>query len=204
METIVSPLCRRLARNGLRLLRFALVLLFPLLILAAATAHAQSPWSATQPAGPVGRISATLNGMATARGNMTTAWFEWGSDAGYGFTTMPTNVGSSSLVARISTGIDGLTPGTAYHYRLVVSNAVGVAYGADSTLSTGMKAATWVDPTGSYRNYPAIPPWLTNIVGIANGHVHCLAITSEGNVVAWGVGVPYFYCFPRLRLCHRS
>jgi hypothetical protein len=39
-----------------------------LLTLAATSAHSQSPWAATQAAGPVAQTGATLNGMATARG----------------------------------------------------------------------------------------------------------------------------------------
>jgi hypothetical protein len=159
-----------------------------LLTLAAASAYSQSPWAATQPAGPVALSGATLNGMATARGHSTAAWFEWGGDASYGHATALTNIGTSGLVARVSASIDGLAPGTTYHYRLVGSNDLGTVYGADSVFTTGMKVATWTDLSGLR---PAIPPGLTNVVGIANGHGHSLAITSDGTVAAWGVGIPF-------------
>jgi hypothetical protein len=52
-----------------------------------------------------------------------------------------------------------------------------------------MKVATW---NGYGVPHPAIPAGLSNIIGIANGHGHSLAITSDGNVVAWGVGIPSY------------
>jgi Regulator of chromosome condensation (RCC1) repeat len=193
MITNISPLCRRQASNGFKLPLPTLVRVVSLLMLAAAPALSQSPWAATQPAGPVGQAGATLNGMATARGYATAAWFEWGGDASYGHATTLTNIGTNRQVARVSAPIDGLAPGTTCHYRLVASNDFGTAFGADNVFTTGMKGATWNDPSGSSGNYPAIPRGLTNIVGQACGHVHSLAITSDGAVVTWGVGIPYFW-----------
>lgn len=160
-----------------------------LLTLAAGPVHSQSPWAATQGPGPAGRSEATLNGMATARGSSTVAWFEWGVDATYGYATTQTNIGTSGKVARVSALVEGLAPGATYHYRLVSSNTFGVTFGADSVFATGMKVATW---NGYGVPHPAIPAGLSNIVGIANGHGHSLAITSDGNVVAWGVGIPSY------------
>ncbi len=152
--------------------------------------EAQSPWVATQAAGPVGSASATLNGMATARGSSTDAWFEWGSDATYGAATTLTNIGSSGQVARVMATLDGLLPGTVFHYRLVASNVFGVTLGADRVFTTGLKVATWTD---SSVPFPAIPSGLSNIVAQASGHGHNLALTSDGTVVAWGVGIPVIY-----------
>ena len=94
----------------------------------------------------------------TARGYPTVAWFDWGADTNYGYVTTLTNVGASSQVARVSAVIEGLTAGAIYHCRLVASNALGTAFGPDSVLTTGMKGSTSVDPSGSYGDYPAIPP----------------------------------------------
>jgi len=112
--------------------------------------------------------------MAVARGYATAAWFEWGGDAGYGYVTTPTNIGTSSQVARLSATVDGLLPGATCHYRLVASNTFGVAFGADSLLTTGMKVATW-----TYLTYPAIPSGLSNIVAQACGHGHSLRGLSK-------------------------
>lgn len=174
----------------LRFARRATWLGAALLTLAASPAHSQSPWVATQVAGPVGQAGATLNGMATARGYSTAAWFEWGGNASYGYVTTLTNIGTSGQVARVSAAVDGLLPGAIYHCRLVASNTFGVTLGADSIFTTGMKVATWTDLTVPY---PAIPSGLSNIVAQASGHGHNLALTSDGTVIAWGVGIPSFY-----------
>jgi hypothetical protein len=75
----------------------------------------------------------------------------------------------------VSAAIDGVLPGAIYHYRLVASNTFGVALGADSIFTTGMKVATWTDLSVPY---PAIPSGLTNIVAQASGHGHNLALTA--------------------------
>jgi hypothetical protein len=136
----------------------------------------------------VGPAAATLNGMATARGYSTAAWFEWGPNAGYGNTTPSTDIGTNSRVVRLSATIGDLTPGASYHYRLVVSNAVGVAFGMDGLLTTGTRIAAWNSPD---EFYPVIPVGLSNVVGLACGHNHFLAIRSDGTVVPWTVGAPY-------------
>lgn len=151
-------------------------------------AHSQSPWAATRPAGPVTASSATLNGMATARGQSTDAWFEWGTYAGYGNSTTITNIASSGQVVRLSVPLSDLAPGATYHYRLVASNTVGVTYGMDTLLTTGTRIATWNSPDVPF---PSIPVGLTNIVSVACGHGHYLAITSDGTVSSWPV--PLFY-----------
>ena len=161
-----------------------------LFALVAMPVYGQLPWAATQRAGPVSQASATVNGMVTARGSSTAAWFEWGGDLSYGAVTTLTNIGTSGRVVRLSASVDNLVAGSIYHYRLVASNAFGVAFGADNLFTTGMRVATWYDPSSSI---PAIPSGLSNIVAQACGHGHSLAVVSDGTVVAWGVGIPAFY-----------
>lgn len=149
---------------------------------AASSSRAQAPWAATQPAGPVGPSSATLNGMATPRGQPTQAWFEWGPDGSYGQATGPVDVGSGGRVVRVSIPVGGLGLGEVCHYRLVAFNASGVAYGADHQFTTGTKISTFGD--FSYGRTP-LPGGLTNIVAIGCGHTHGLAVRNDGTVAAW-------------------
>src|SRR5688500_12472530 len=95
-------------------------------------ASSQVPYATTQRPGPVLSTTATLNGMATPRGNATTAWFDWGPDASYGFSTAATNIGSGTRVVRVSAVVGPLAVGAVYHCRLVSSNTLGVAVGADT------------------------------------------------------------------------
>jgi hypothetical protein len=70
----------------------------------------------------------------------------------------------------------------------VASNTVGVTFGIDASFSTGTRIATWNSPDVPL---PAIPVGLSNIVGVACGHGHYLAITSDGTVLSWPV--PFLY-----------
>src|SRR5262249_19327169 len=97
------------------------------------SANAAGPYAFTQPAWAV---TSTLNGMAGPNGLPSTAWFEWGETTAYGQTTAPINAGESTGVVRVSTVLSNLVNGPIYHARLVVSNAVGVAFGADQPLIT--------------------------------------------------------------------
>jgi alpha-tubulin suppressor-like RCC1 family protein len=151
----------------------------------ASSSHGQqAPVSRTLPAGPIRATNAVLNGMALSRGAATTVWFEWGSDATYGYSTDATNVGSATAVACVSAPITNLITGGVYHYRTVSSNSVGITRGFDVQFTTGMRIQTWG------RAFGQVPRGLTNVVGVAAGHGHCLAIRSDGTVAAWMVSAP--------------
>jgi hypothetical protein len=81
-----------------------------------------------------------------------------------------------------------LTSGGVYHYRLVASNQLGVAYGADTLFTTGQKAAFWGDPSAGNG---AVPAEAGNVVAVAGGHGHSLALKPDGTVLAWGGGGIY-------------
>ncbi|MEY4384898.1 MAG: hypothetical protein RLY20_181 [Verrucomicrobiota bacterium] len=155
-------------------------------VIAASRTSAATPYAATQPAFPVKSTSATLNGMAVANGEPTFAWFEWGTNFSFGQTTAPLDVGSDFAVLRTNTPISGLNPGEVYAFRLVVSNASGVAWGAPQMLTTGKKIAAWGDNT---YNQSAAPLGLTQIVAVACGSYHSLALDVTGKVAAWGYNV---------------
>jgi Regulator of chromosome condensation (RCC1) repeat len=162
-----------------------------LAILTWSDSQAQTPLVATQVASPISGSDATVNGTAVAKGLTTTAWFDWGPDATYGYSTQPTNIGTASVGVRVNFPLQGLNPNSVYHYRLIATNAAGVAYGADAMLATGLKVAVWSDP---YAFEPPPAPGLSNIVAIAAGHTHSLAIRTDGTVVAWGTnfGFPQY------------
>ena len=148
-------------------------------VLLADSVWAMAPFSATRPAGPINASSATLNGMATPNGLDSTAWFEWGIRGSFGRTTGPVTVGSGTNVVRVSTPVSGLTVGGIYNCRLVVSNADGVVHGARQFFTTGQRVAQW----GGQTNPPAS---LSNVVAVAGGGTHYLAVKNDGTVAAWG------------------
>ena len=141
-------------------------------------------YAATQASLGITTSGATLCGMATPNGFTSSAWFEWGTNNSYGLSTGPTNAGSGISVVRITTGINGLAFGEAYSFRLVVSNALGIAYGAEQRFTTGRRVFTW----GATRFGPGPPPVLSNAVAVAVGESQDLVLKADGTVMAWGIG----------------
>jgi DNA-binding beta-propeller fold protein YncE len=102
------------------------------------------PTVSTSPASSVGQVSVKLN--ATVNTNFhaaTDCRFEYTDDADFGANgyanavdlpcaSLPGGSKSTSLSASVS----GLTPGTTYHYRLVVANDAGPTEGSDVTFTT--------------------------------------------------------------------
>jgi hypothetical protein len=112
------------------------------------------------------------------------AWFEWGSNGGYGQQTTPTNVGGGYEVVLVEAVISNLTAGLIYHYRVAASNGFGLAFGNDVLFTTGGRVKTWGDNTYGQTN---VPPGLTNAVLVASGAYHDLAEQNTGLVTAWGL-----------------
>jgi hypothetical protein len=73
----------------------------------------------------------TLNGIVTANGLATDAWFEWGTD--FTLTTSTSTsiqpVGSGSTSVAVDAALTGLISGTTYYYRVAASNSLGTTRG---------------------------------------------------------------------------
>lgn len=85
--------------------------------------------------------SVTLNGAVNPAGQPTQAWFEYGLTTNYGAQTLPANLGSGPVPARISLGISGLIPALTYHYRLVAARSTGTNFGIDGIFVNADAAA---------------------------------------------------------------
>jgi hypothetical protein len=155
---------------------------FGWLMVVSTPAQAATPLAATQPATLITSTSATLNGMAVPNGEACVAWFEWGARGGYGQATSPVAVGNGSGVVRVSAGISGLTNAGVYQFRLVVSNATGVARGAAQVFTTGKPVTIW---GGYYPGATPVPSGLSDIVAAAAGEYQSLALKTDGTVAHW-------------------
>jgi hypothetical protein len=106
---------------------------------AEATTMAVVPATETGPATDVSETSAVLNGTINPGGLQTTYYFEYGTTPAYG-SRIPAGIeavaGGGYSVKPFFRTLTGLTPGTTYHYRLVATNSVGTAEGADRTFTT--------------------------------------------------------------------
>jgi DNA-binding beta-propeller fold protein YncE len=85
--------------------------------------------SATSP------TTATLTGAINPNGIRTRYTLEFGTDASYGTATFG-EAGNASETQQVSLALNGLLPGTAYHFRLVASNEDGTVAGEDHTFTT--------------------------------------------------------------------
>jgi hypothetical protein len=120
--------------------------------------------------------------MAVPNGLAALAWFEWGTDNAYGNSSTPVDIGNGRSVIRLTALLQGLAPGTEYHYRLIASNSVGAVYGADGIFATGLRISVWDYPQYAYG---IVPSGLTNVAAIGSGHGHYLLIRDDGSVGSW-------------------
>jgi streptogramin lyase len=128
----------------------------------------------TPPAAVTGGASAvqvggaTLAGVANARTQTTSSHFEYGPSAAYGMTTGAQALAPIAADQDLSTVLSRLAAGSTYHYRLVVQNGTGMAFGADQTFTTlpvppASPARAPVSPTPLSRGVPILSPPLLSV-----------------------------------------
>ena len=86
--------------------------------------------AATSPTGAT--IAATVN----PNGQPTVYAFQYGRSTAYGAQTPSQSAGAGRAAVAVQAGLSGLEPSTAYHYRVVATNATGTVVGADRVLTT--------------------------------------------------------------------
>jgi hypothetical protein len=83
----------------------------------------------------VASFSATLNGLVNPCVLTTNAYFQYGPNTSYGFTTsVQTHTGNTFW--NISANISGLMASTTYHFRIVATNLSGTTHTSDATFTT--------------------------------------------------------------------
>lgn len=99
---------------------------------------------------------AFLKGEIDPEGLATTYHFEYGTTEAYGQETPELPVGSDSTVHKVSRFLEGLEPGTTYHYRIVATNADAVNEGPDRTFTTFSRLVPDADcPNQIFRTGPS-------------------------------------------------
>jgi alpha-tubulin suppressor-like RCC1 family protein/subtilisin-like proprotein convertase family protein len=140
------------------------------------------PLSETLPASMVTGTSAQLNGFATPNASPAYVWFDLGVSTNYFKTTPQLSVGGGNNLVFVTNSISELLTNRVYHYRLDVSNALGVAYGQDQVFGVGGVAA-WGDNSSGVTN---VPLDLTNEIAIASEMEDGVALNNQGQVTVWG------------------
>ncbi len=86
---------------------------------------------------------ARVAGIANAGGLSTQVWIQYGTSIVYDQATPPVVLPAGNLDGQdLSFALAGLSPGTTYHYRLYVENALGNDVGEDRTFTTRNDALT--------------------------------------------------------------
>jgi phospholipase C len=102
------------------------------------TTSSMAPTAETLPATGLAQTSATLNATVNPNGaNVSECLFEYGPTSSYGKSVpCSTAPGSGKSPVAVSGQVSSLSPGTAYHFRILARSAVGTGYGADLEFNT--------------------------------------------------------------------
>jgi hypothetical protein len=97
----------------------------------------QQPEASTAGATSITNTAAVLNATVNAKGSVTTVTFDYGLTALYGSTiTSVQSPLTGNSPANVNAVLNGLIPGTTYHFRIIAVNSGGTAIGTDLTFLT--------------------------------------------------------------------
>jgi hypothetical protein len=114
------------------------------------------PAITSQWAAMVGFSSANLAASINPENAATTYQVEWGTGTAYGRVTPVQPVGEDAADHEVTAAIEGLAPGTTYHYRFTASNHLGSVKGPDRSFTTvRTPTASGPCPNDSFRAGPA-------------------------------------------------
>ncbi|HEY1689973.1 MAG TPA: fibronectin type III domain-containing protein [Solirubrobacteraceae bacterium] len=138
--------------------------------IAAKQAKPKPPAAHTGAAETVSYASATLKGSLDPHGEATYYYFQYGPTVSYGGQTALAEAGAGTTAIKVSAPIEGLSPLTSYHYRLVAVSAAGTTLGEDRKLMTSKV------------------PLSLQIVASPNPVAYGGAITIQGTLSGTGAG----------------
>ncbi len=146
-----------------------------------------APTAVTGAASSVTQTTAAVNASVNPDGwQVSECNFEYGTTRSYGSSVPCTSLpGSGNSAVAVSAAITGLTANTAFHFRIVATNAEGTSYGYDKQFITLPDAPTVA--TGSYIA-TSIPQTLTGTVNPNGGETSCEF--EYGSTSLYGAIVP--------------
>jgi hypothetical protein len=106
------------------------------LVAASIAVAASSPTVTTGTHSHVTDTSAVLHGTVNPNGSATTYFFQWGLTTAYVVDSVARSAGHGTRPVAETVSATGLIPGTAYHFRLVATNAAGTTVGVDRTFTS--------------------------------------------------------------------
>jgi len=140
--------------------------------------------------------SVTLNGTVNPNGVETGAFFQWGTTTSYGNITDSQLLGNGTSNVNISTNLNGLSPNTIYHFRIVATNSnSGTTFGGDQLFTTTYNTQNVTLILYIYENSTSGPPLSGVSIGIVDGGGNSFSkiTNSSGYVTITGIpGTWYF------------
>jgi alpha-tubulin suppressor-like RCC1 family protein len=137
----------------------------------------------TAPATGVSDSNAVLRALVNPNGKPATVWFEWGTSPDLTNATGTASLGSGIGLVPVGLPVNWSTGGQPCFYRVAASNSLGVVRGGVQMCGLGRTVVVWGD---NYYGQTNMPAGLSNVVAVAGGNLHSLALRSDGKVVAWG------------------
>jgi hypothetical protein len=145
-----------------------------------------APVIATQPASQkvLAGSAASFTVGALSSGSFSYQWRQGGTNLADG--------GKISGSATASLVVYNVQAAEMGNYSVVVSNAYGLMVSSNALL------ALWPMVSWGYDAYGQtdVPAGLSNVIGVAEGHYHSLALNGDGTIVAWGAGTYYTTTVP--------
>lgn len=130
----------------------------------------------------VSNFQATLNGSLSGINSSTinNAYFQWGTGANYGNETYRQSTSYTGLFVQT---IEGLNPGTTYHFRAVAEGGYGTVYGQDMTFTTSGAGAG-----NSYSNNASLSI-TKQVVNLTSGNLNWSSSVnaSPSNILSFAV-----------------
>ncbi|HMD13789.1 MAG TPA: T9SS type A sorting domain-containing protein, partial [Bacteroidota bacterium] len=139
-----------------------------------------APAIVTQYVDSVSSVSAKFEGSVNANNATTAVKFEYGLTASYGNqVTAAQSPVNGAMITVVNAAINGLTPNTVYHYRIVATNIGGTTNGADSTFSTEV-----VVPVATTLSTDTISPTHATVHGSVNANNATTTVKFEYGLTA--------------------
>jgi hypothetical protein len=88
-------------------------------------------------ASSVSESAATIGSTVGANAQATSFVVQYGTTTTFALKTAPGSAGSAGTPQPVSARVDGLDPGTTYHFRVVATNGAGTTSGPDGSFTTG-------------------------------------------------------------------
>jgi virginiamycin B lyase len=143
----------------------------------------------------VGETTAALRGAVRPNAQDTSFRIEYGPTTAYGSQTADIAVGNSTSPKTVTATLEGLSPGTTYHARIVATNGAGTTVGRDLAFTTTAVAQVpggGTQPPASGDDLPAPFPEMGDIVVAAPVKGTVRWRTAHGRFAALGTtaGLP--------------